>query len=415
MLRDQPLAVSAAPREAGPPRILVVDDDESVRLTIQGVLELDGYTVHTCEGAPQAFELLRGHDVDLVLTDLRLGACDGIELLRELHRRAPDAVGIVMTGYASIETAVNALREGAYDYLLKPCNVLELRTTVARGLERNRLATQLRERLADLEVANQTIRALNLELEERVDRATANLRKQIAARDEFTASVSHDLTSPLTFIKGLAHLRRRRAVLTPETQPLIEALEQIESTAGRMAQQLHELVDASRQAAGRPLELHRARMDLLALARQVVAEHQQTTDRHALRVASDVPSVVGSWDETRLARVLDNLLNNAIKYSPGGGPIEVGLTIDDSLGATTAVLRVLDHGEGIPESDVSSIFERFRRGGNVEGRIPGTGIGLAGARQIVELHHGSISVQSSLGTGTTFTVRLPLEGEPSPS
>jgi signal transduction histidine kinase len=325
-----------------------------------------------------------------------------------MRHLAPNSVAIVLTGYASLDSAVKALREGAYDYLIKPCDVLELRTTVSHGLERRRLAAQLRERLAELEAANETIRALNLELEQRVENATAELREQITLRDEFMATISHDLKSPLTFIKGMAHLRRRRAEVTPETEPLIDALDQIEASAGRMAQQLDELVDASRLEAGRPLELRRERMDLLALARQAVAEHQQTTDRHALNVATEVEAVEGVWDEMRLGRVLDNLLNNAIKYSPRGGAIEVGVSIDGPPAAPRAVLRVSDCGEGIPESDLPHIFERFRRGGNVEGRIPGTGIGLSGVRKIVELHNGSISVDTRLGHGTTFTVTLPL-------
>jgi signal transduction histidine kinase len=106
----------------------------------------------------------------------------------------------------------------------------------------------------------------------------------------------------------------------------------------------------------------------------------------------------------RIERVLSNLLNNAIKYSPRGGAVSVSVEAHDA----TAVVRVSDHGEGIPEQDLPHIFERFRRGGNVEHRIPGTGIGLAGARQIVELHRGTIQAESRVGEGSTFTVQLPL-------
>ena len=136
---------------------------------------------------------------------------DGIELIGELRTRWPRTVPILITGYASMDSAIKALREGAYDYLVKPCDVLELRTTIARGLEKSRLSSELRDRVRELESANDTNRALNLELEERVELATAELRKQIALRDEFMATVSHDLKSPLTFIKGMANLRRRRA------------------------------------------------------------------------------------------------------------------------------------------------------------------------------------------------------------
>jgi signal transduction histidine kinase len=110
------------------------------------------------------------------------------------------------------------------------------------------------------------------------------------------------------------------------------------------------------------------------------------------------------WDISRIERVLSNLLGNAIKFSPRGGGIRVSVEVEGEC----AVLRVADQGEGIPESDLPHIFERFHRGQNVEGRIPGAGIGLAGVRRILELHGGSITAASRVGEGTTFTVRLPL-------
>jgi signal transduction histidine kinase len=396
----------SAPAEGvsvGAPRVLVVDDEEPVVVTVRGILELDGYDLTSTTSGLEALELVRAEHFDVVLTDLRLDDIDGSDVLRELDPAETSA--IVLTGYASIDSAIRVLRHGAYDFLVKPCDVLELRATVARAVERSRLSSQLRQRVRDLEQANETIRALNLELEARVEVATAELREQITVRDEFMSTVSHDLKSPLTFIKGMASLRRRRAEPTPDNQPLLDALEQIESSAGRMAQQLDELVDASRLQAGVALELRRERIDLLNLARSAVAQHQQTTNRHALRVSSELPELIGSWDGLRLGRVLDNLLDNAVKYSPRGGSVEVTVGAEDEM----AVLSVADCGEGIPDGDLPHIFERFHRGRNVEGRIPGTGIGLAGVESIVKLHNGSISVDSCVGRGTTFTIRLPVE------
>jgi signal transduction histidine kinase len=409
MVIDDPTSAALAAAQLPPPRVLVVDDEETVTVTLQGILELDGYSVTASTSGEIALELMRTHPFEVVLTDLRMDGVDGLDLLRELHTISPDSVAIVLTGYGSLDSAVQALREGAYDYLVKPCDILEMRTTVARGLERARLASQLRARVRDLEQANETNRALNLELEARVERATAELRREMLAKDEFMSTVSHDLKSPLTFIKGMANLRRRRAAATPETRPLTDALEQIEGCAGRMAQQLDELVDTGRLQSGTPLELRRDKVDLIALARKAVAEHQQTTDRHALHVSTRLPKLVGEWDELRLGRVLDNLLDNAVKYSPRGGSVKVSIgTADDGA----AVLSVSDRGEGIHESDLPHIFERFRRGQNVEGRIPGTGIGLAGVQRIVEQHQGTIAVDTRVGVGTTFTIRLPLEPTP---
>jgi signal transduction histidine kinase len=129
------------------------------------------------------------------------------------------------------------------------------------------------------------------------------------------------------------------------------------------------------------------------------------TDDHALRVVTATPELVGDWDRQRLIRVVENLLNNAIKYSPEGGEVIVFVAQDES---GDAVVRVQDRGIGIPAKDLPHIFERFYRAGNAAGRMAGTGIGLAGARQIVERHGGTVTVESEEGVGSVFTLRLPL-------
>ncbi len=129
---------------------------------------------------------------------------------------------------------------------------------------------------------------------------------------------------------------------------------------------------------------------------------------HHIRLETALSELVGQWDTQRVERVLSNLLNNAIKYSPAGGEIIVRLTSEGDGARNWAVLTVQDGGLGIPAADLPHIFERFRRGTNVVGRIKGTGIGLAGVKQVVEQHGGSVTAVSRQGTGTTFSVRLPL-------
>jgi signal transduction histidine kinase len=114
------------------------------------------------------------------------------------------------------------------------------------------------------------------------------------------------------------------------------------------------------------------------------------------------------WDQARLERVVGNLISNAVKYSPDGGEVILSLGREDSASGASAVLSVRDEGIGIPPEDLSRVFDRFYRGTNVVGHIAGTGIGLAGARQLVEQHGGSMAVESTPGAGSTFVVRLPL-------
>ncbi len=165
---------------------------------------------------------------------------------------------------------------------------------------------------------------------------------------------------------------------------------------------------SSRTRSGHQLELRTAQVDLVALVELAVSDAQATTGHHGLRVAGPI-SLVGSWDGARLRRVLDNLLGNAVKYSPGGGTISVEIAEEAGEDGTWAVLAVRDEGVGIPDVDLPHVFERYRRGSNVGPRIAGTGVGLAGARQIVEQHGGRMAVKSEEGRGSAFTVALPLE------
>jgi PAS domain S-box-containing protein len=228
-------------------------------------------------------------------------------------------------------------------------------------------------------------------------------------KDEFLAAASHDLKNPLANIKGRAQLLRRRAarLTDPDGPRLVEGLGQIDQAASRATTMINDLLDATRLQMGRSLDLDPQPMDLVSLVSQVVSEYQQTTDRHFIELKSQVPSLAGTWDLQRLERVLANLFSNAIKYSPQGGVITVTLDHETDHTGAWAVVRVGDRGVGIPAQDLALIFQRFHRGSNVTGRISGTGLGLAGARQIIELHGGVILVESEPGAGSTFIVRLP--------
>ena len=174
-----------------------------------------------------------------------------------------------------------------------------------------------------------------------------------------------------------------------------------------MTTQLDELIDLARLQAGQPLEIRREPTDLVALASELAAEPGERDVRHRIQVESLVAELVGQWDGARLSRVLDNLISNAVKYSPNGDEVYVRLSRDEGY----AVLQVEDHGLGIPADDLPRIFDRFHRAANVTGRIDGIGLGLAGARQIVNAH-GSIAIQSQEGVGTTVTDHDVMGGKP---
>src|SRR5712664_1826578 len=198
------------------------------------------------------------------------------------------------------------------------------------------------------------------------ERLSQDLKRALHARDEFLAAASHDLRNPLSTIEAAAEvLERATGAGSLPQERLAMCASHILSASRRMATLLDAFLDVSR----------------LEAAGELIAEA----------------------DPSRLQRVVGNLVGNAIRYSPDGGEINVKLDAHDA----NAVLTVRDRGIGIPSQDQQRVFERFQRGSNVEGRIPGTGIGLAGARQIIEQHGGAITVKSQIGKGSTFTVRFP--------
>lgn len=228
-------------------------------------------------------------------------------------------------------------------------------------------------------------------------------------RDEFYAAVSHDLKNPLTIVRAHTQLVQRslRRLDAPEAAGLAERLDAVIGASARMTQLLDDLLDHARLQAGEPLELALRPTDLGALLRRLAEQWERASEGHRFVVTDDEATVVAPVDTRRLERVLENIISNAVKYSPAGRPIELGAAATDD-GRGWAVLTVRDRGVGIPAAELSTIFDPYRRGTNVRGQIGGSGLGLASARRLIEQHGGTIAIASTEGAGTTVTIRLPL-------
>jgi PAS domain S-box-containing protein len=247
----------------------------------------------------------------------------------------------------------------------------------------------------------------------RQERAQALVREHAAAlaqREGFLTSVCHDVQQPLTVILAQTQLLQRQLARGEPLPPdrLKTRLAYIFSAATRMRGMTQELIDASQQESGHSLALLLARTELVALARQAVGEHELVSDHHQFLFEAEVPTLEATVDQTRVQRILANLLTNAIKYSPDGGAVRVTVKVMDGPDGKSALLVVHDEGVGIPQDELPHVFDRFHRAANVIGRFAGSGLGLANARELVELHGGTISVESEEGKGATFVVRLPL-------
>jgi signal transduction histidine kinase len=264
---------------------------------------------------------------------------------------------------------------------------------------------------SDLELAQDLADRCALALDNA--RLHGRLQETLRAREAFLTALAHDLKTPLTASMGYAQLLRREATKSGRgkaVRRLGDWAAVVARNAERAVALVDELLDIARLEAGHALDLECRPVDLVALARRVAEDHQHETDRHRIAVEAQVGDLIGRWDARRLARVLDNLLGNAVKYSPDGGDVTLRLTRDGPW----AVMTVSDQGLGIPIADQPRIFEQFHRGRNVARSVGGTGVGLAFVRRVIEQHGGSIGVESQEGVGTTFTVRLPAGASEAP-
>jgi PAS domain S-box-containing protein len=257
------------------------------------------------------------------------------------------------------------------------------------------------------------------------------------ARQEFVASLTHDITSPLAVIKGHAQVLRRQMNQrgsAPPLERLMAAVSQIEASAQQLAGLVDELTEMAGLAGDGTPALRVTEADGVALARDAIARHQRLAAEHQLILNASISAARGKWDVTRVQRVLDNLISNAVKYSPGGGTVTIGVALaprplksGGSLGAVApeaadnvvemgaaeagsgVLLTVRDSGIGIRAADLPHVFERLHRGRNVPSTAGGSGIGLSNVQQIVQQHGGTVAIASREGEGTTVTVWLPLE------
>jgi PAS domain S-box-containing protein len=246
-----------------------------------------------------------------------------------------------------------------------------------------------------------------------VEHARLHDQEEAAARAQtegVLAAVYHDVQQPLTVILGQAQLMQRQLARGDKlsAEQVRTGLARIFAAATRMLGMTQDLLDASLQQSGRTPALVPTRTELVAFTRQAVGEYALVSDRHQFLFEAAMPTVEAIVDEARMHRVLANLLTNAVKYSPGGGMVRVTLNTTDGPDGSCAVVAVRDEGVGIPRDDLPHIFDRYHRGANAVGRFAGAGLGLASARELVELHGGSIAVESEEGKGSTFVVRLPL-------
>jgi len=395
---------SAFPKEA---RLLVVDDEESLRITTAAIFEKEGYVVDTAATGDEAIGLLQGCEYDLVLTDLHMEGGDGLSVLNQIRKQAPLTISVVLTGFASVESAIAALQEGAYDYLIKPCDIDNMKHTIRRGVEHRRLMLAEQKARADLE-------QLNRDLEERIKERTAQLTRvneelseANRAKDVFLATLSHELRTPLTPVVGWIKLLRSASL---DPKGVAQALDAIERNAWLQSRLIDDLLDTSRIATGKLHFEPRATdlNDAVSAALDTVKAAAATKNIElAIHLHSSPLVVMG--EPVRLQQIAWNLVSNAIKFTDVGGKVSVSTDRKNGEGR----LVVADTGIGISPDFIPHVFDRFKQADGSTSRVHGgLGLGLAIAHALTRLHAGELSVASAgVGHGASFTLTIGLAAE----
>jgi len=378
----------------GAANILVVEDEVGMRATLCAILEEAGYKVTGLEKGAEALEIVKSQSFNAVITDIRLPDVDGMEILELAKEINPEAAVIMMTGYASVETAIDAVNQGAYAYFVKPVNPDEMKTTITNALKQQRLSLENKRLVDDLQRSNKLLFEANEEL-----------RKTTQAKSEFLAHMSHELRTPLNAIIGFSELILD-GVPGEINDEQRQCLNDIYNSGQHLLNLINDVLDLSKVEAGK-IELKLESLNLAGVIRRVIQTVKPMLDdnRHELKVSIEEGLPQVRTDRSRLRQIFFNLLSNAVKFTPPGGKLGIAVSRDGDW----CQVSVVDNGIGIREEDQERIFETFSQGETLPGReSEGTGLGLALTKQLVEICGGKIWVESKYGKGSRFTFTLPL-------
>lgn len=366
-------------------QVLVIDDEPGMREGCRRALTLAGFGVDTAADVDEALALLHSNRYELFLIDVMLPGGSGLDLLAPILAQDENATCIIITGFSSIEVAVEAVRRGAYNFLSKPFTSDTLLVAVNQGLERRRLKAIERSAL-DLAHAKEEL--------ERLDQVKSQLMLKVA----------HEMRAPVAAVQSYINLILAGYVSDEEIHP---TLKRVQERLQEVLDMVADLLELARLKQARERQVQTAAQDMAAILREVcdLLSQQAKAKNQDFQVTVEAePCVVASREHMR--QIWTNLISNAIKYTPEGGQIQVSLAGDDNCLMGT----VQDSGIGIARQDLGYLFQEFFRTDQAKasGQI-GTGLGLSIVKQIVDSYQGKIEVTSTLGQGTRFAFVLPLQ------
>mgnify|MGYP006275493841 FL=1 len=402
-------------------KLLLVDDDTAVVKIVEAMLADEDFEITKAFSGEEAVEKIREECFDLVITDMRMSGITGMEVLKQAKEKDRHTQVIIMTGYGSIDNAVDAMKEdGAYDYLQKPLErVSDLKNSVVRALEKRRLSLENDSLIEQLKQTNER-------LEQRVKERTAEIeksRRSLArakeeaeaanrAKSEFLANMSHEIRTPMSSIIGTADLLKDTD-LTGEQREYVEIAK---ASATSLLDLINNILDLSKIEAGK-LELDEQDFDFRSLfddlARIMQYKIQEKGIDYLTRIDPDVPALL-TGDPARLRQVMLNLVGNAVKFTDKGKITVNAVLVSETDDTAFIRCSVADTGIGIPEDKQGDLFEKFTQvkdSWEFAGSR-GTGLGLAISRQLAKMMGGTIGMSSEAGKGSIFWFTAQFKKQP---
>lgn len=365
--------------------IIVIDDEAAPRESLR-ILLSSKYDVDLADCVDEGVSQLKQRPADLVILDLRMPGKDGLDGLAEIRAIDPNVSVVILTGFGSIEAARTAIRHGVTDFIEKPFEVNEMMRIVNDGLVRT--DTHRRQSKADSVLRNMHDR-FGGELDDRM---------HMAEIGQMSAELAHDLRNPLTIIQGYTQVLAKKLQQTDVPERYFEAIEQ-------NIRRCNDLVELW-QGLSSNLVRDSTQFDAAQLIAELVQDLEEVGDQVAFKLQLN-PCMM-SGDRVQLYRAFANLISNAQHALRGGGEIGISSAEVDSK----VEIEITDNGCGMSEETLARIFDPFYTAKHV-GR--GNGLGMFIVRKVVEMHGGTISVQSQPGAGTTVFVQLPNEPAPPPA